>query len=185
MQKIGFFGGSFNPPTNAHLTLALKVIEKFNLDKVIFVPMNKHYPKEDLIEEEHRLNMLRIMCEENNKLEVWDIEFKINKKVYAVDIFEIISNLHKEDEVYYIMGSDNYKNLSKWKSNEKLQNYKYIVLLRDEDTIKKQDNIFLLEDSKISISSTIIRENIKNNIEITDFLPKKIEKYIYKNNLYK
>jgi len=61
-MKIGFFGGSFNPPTKAHIELAQKVIEKYVLDKVIFVPMGDFYVKEGLASSKDRLNMLKLAC---------------------------------------------------------------------------------------------------------------------------
>ena len=61
-MRIGFFGGSFNPPTNAHINLAKEVIKVCNLDKVIFVPMGNYYPKEGLAKAEDRLKMLEIAC---------------------------------------------------------------------------------------------------------------------------
>lgn len=61
-MRIGFFGGSFNPPTNAHITLAKSAIKICNLEKVIFVPVGDFYEKKDLISGIHRYNMLKIAC---------------------------------------------------------------------------------------------------------------------------
>lgn len=61
-MKIGFFGGCFNPPTNAHINLAKKALKECNLDKVIFVPIGNFYEKKELISGEHRYNMLKVAC---------------------------------------------------------------------------------------------------------------------------
>ncbi len=66
-MKIGFFGGCFNPPTNAHINLAIKVLKESNLDKLIFVPVGDFYQKQDLVSEEHRYNMLKIACMRTRK----------------------------------------------------------------------------------------------------------------------
>ena len=60
MKKVGFFGGCFNPPTNIHMELANKLIKEGKLDKVIFVPVNDYYNKENLEKAKHRYNMLKL-----------------------------------------------------------------------------------------------------------------------------
>ncbi len=69
MKKYAFFGGSFNPPTIAHKTLAIKAAEKLNLDKVFFVPVGDGYKKDGLIDEKHRFKMLQLICNSNEKLD--------------------------------------------------------------------------------------------------------------------
>lgn len=59
-MKIGFFGGCFNPPTNAHINLAKKVLKECKLDKVVFVPVGDFYDKKELVPAKHRYNMLKI-----------------------------------------------------------------------------------------------------------------------------
>ena len=76
MEKIGFFGGCFNPPTNIHIELANNLVKTKKLDKVIFVPVNDSYIKNVLISAEHRLNMIKLAIKNNNNLEVDDIEIK-------------------------------------------------------------------------------------------------------------
>ena len=116
MEKIGFFGGCFNPPTNIHIKIANNLIKTKKLDKVIFVPVNDSYIKSGLISAEHRLNMIKLAIKDNNKLEVDDIETKENKKLFAVDAFELINQKYSKNyEVYFIMGSDNFEKMSKWK----------------------------------------------------------------------
>lgn len=68
MEKIGFFGGSFNPPTNAHLEIAKTALEEMELDKVYFVPMGNTYKKPGLIDEKLRYEMLQIACAEYKKI---------------------------------------------------------------------------------------------------------------------
>ena len=90
MFKLGFFGGSFNPPNNMHLKIALNMLEKHKLDKVYFVPVGDFYNKADLLSAKHRYNMLMEMTKNHKKLFVDDVELHINKKLYAIDIMEII-----------------------------------------------------------------------------------------------
>ena len=171
MEKIGFFGGCFNPPTNIHIKIANNLIKTKKLDKVIFVPVNDSYIKSGLISAEHRLNMIKLAIKDNNKLEVDDIETKENKKLFAVDAFELINQKYSKNyEVYFIMGSDNFEKMSKWKDYNKIKDQKYIVIKRDKN----------------EISSTKIREMIaNNNSEVQEYLSKEVYKYIEQNKLYK
>lgn len=187
MSKIGFFGGSFNPPTNAHIYLANEVINKFNLDKIIFIPVSDYYKKQGLLKGKHRLNMLDLACSNNQKLEVSDIEFKIDKPLYAIEIFNLLKENFKHDDIYYIMGSDNFNKIHNWKdSKQLLNNFKYIILKRDNDKINNNidTNIHILDNLCINISSSDIRKKIKQRENIDDLVPKNIKDYIYDNKLY-
>ena len=66
-MKIGFFGGSFNPPTYAHLEIARMSIQEQNLDRVYFVPVGNSYKKPELIDENYRYEMLQIISKNFNK----------------------------------------------------------------------------------------------------------------------
>jgi len=175
-MKLGMFGGSFNPPTNAHLKLALQTLKEFNLDKLIFVPVGDKYQKPGLISEEHRLNMLREMCKPYTELVVSDIELKLNKKLSTIDIFHILTKTYEKDELYFIMGADNIEKVT----NEILNNFKIIILQRDNKNIIEHKNIYIIKNQEImDCSSTKVRENINS-----DILPKGVYEYIINNSLY-
>ena len=175
MKKIGFFGGCFNPVTNIHIKIANNLIEEGRLDKVIFVPVNNYYKKEELIEAKHRYNMLKIAIAKYEKFEVSDIEIRQDRKLFAVDAFELIRNSNfvkscNKSDIFMIMGSDNYNKMPKWKDYNKIKdNYNYIVINRNKN----------------DVSSSQIRDMIKSNdIHVKDFLDENVYEYIIKNNLY-
>ena len=176
MERIGFFGGCFNPPNNLHIEIAKKLIKENKLDKVVFVPVNDYYQKQDLIDAKHRLNMIKLAICGNNDLEVEDIEILENRKLYAIDAFELIKNsmiskgINKKD-IYFIMGSDNFNNMPNWKDYSLIKDkYNFIVVNRDEN----------------DITSTRIREMIKeNNDDVKEYLSKDVYNYILENNLYR
>ena len=198
-MRLGFFGGSFNPPTNAHISLAKKALKTCNLDKVIFVPMGDSYKKKDLVPARHRYNMLKIICEEQEDLEVSDLEINIDKEMYAIDAFKIIENKYKLDDIYFIMGDDNFVNITKWKESEILtKNYKYIVLdresidvdkyINDNENLKAHINqITIIKNEEYKMhSSTEFRNILKNNkTDDKNKLPCEVLEYIAINNLYK
>lgn len=175
MERVGFFGGCFNPPTNIHINIANNLIKQGKLDKVIFIPVNDYYNKEELIEAKHRYNMLKIIIGNHKNLEVDDIEIKENRKLFAVDAFELIaddySSYYYKDNIFMIMGSDNYKSMPTWKNYSRIKDkYNYIIIDRNEK----------------EISSTQIRKMIKNDDrKALEYLPKEVCNYIKENNLYK
>ncbi len=171
-NRIGFFGGCFNPVTNAHLELIKQVIEKENLEKVYFVPMGDLYEKKDLIALEHRIRMLELAFEAEEKMEILNISNQ-DRKMCAIDTFQIIDKTFPNAERFFIMGSDNYHQMSQWKNAEELlKKYHYIVLDREKGDLK-------------NISSSKIREKIKKGEAIEDLIPKQIINYIRQKNLYK
>ena len=116
--------------------------------------------------------MLNLSTEGYAKLETDDILIKQNRKLFAVDSFELIyNNFDKENEIFFIMGSDNFNKMSCWKDYEKIKDmYKYIVIERDEN----------------EISSTQIRDMIKTkDIRAINYIPENVYNYILENNLYK
>lgn len=172
-KKIGFFGGCFNPLTNAHVNLIKDVIKKENLDKVYFVPMGNSYEKEELIEFSHRKNMINLAIENEEKMGVLDFLDKIDKKMYAIDTFKLIDEKFKDAERYFIMGTDNYEKINNWKDANSLKNnYKYIILDRNTPSNTKD------------ISSSTVRNKIKQKEKIDELVPEKIKTYIYNNKLY-
>lgn len=195
-KKLGFFGGSFNPPTRAHIELAMQTLTYFNLDQIIFVPVGDQYSKKDLIPAKHRIEMLRQICD-GEKLEVSDIELRMNHKLYAKDIFKILSEEYQGNELFFILGSDNLEKMPNWKnSTDLIKNYQYIILERNEDVNKmimknelfsKYRKNFLILKTKTqyqTISSTLVRNHLKKKQQIEAFVPEKIENYLKEHKLY-
>lgn len=170
-KRIGFFGGCFNPVTSVHIDLIKEVINKENLSKVYFVPMGDLYQKQDLISLEDRKNMLKLAFDNNDKFDILDISNK-DKKTYAIDTFRKIDEIFPEDERFFIMGTDNFNKMSTWKNQEELKNYKYILLDRKKENTK-------------DISSTLVRNKIKNGESLEGLVPEQVIKYIKENDLYK
>lgn len=171
-NKIGFFGGCFNPVTNAHIELITEVIKQENLDKVYFVPMGDLYEKKDLISLEHRIKMLELAFEKQDKMEILNISNN-DKKTCAIDTFQRIDAKFPKAERFFIMGSDNYENMAKWKNAENLiKNYQYIILDRKNGNLR-------------NISSSMIRKKIKQGEAVEDLIPNQIIEYIKQKNLYK
>ncbi len=198
-QKIiAIFGGSFNPPLNSHFSLAEQMLTEYkNIEKVIFVPVSTKYNKKGLLSNEHRYNMLKIVCDENENFEVSDIEQKQEKQLDTFDTLKLLKNEYPDHTLCFTMGTDNLKCISEWGLAEELVNsFKFLVIERDEDSMDDIINAdqFLLdhkdafmkvkENIRSNISSTFVREKIKRGKSIRYLTPDKVYFYIKENNLY-
>ncbi|AAK79746.1 nicotinate-nucleotide adenylyltransferase [Clostridium acetobutylicum] len=192
------YGGAFNPPSASHITLAKQLLNYTGAKKLMFVPVGNQYKKKELIPAYHRINMLQIACECNNRLEVntTDVDFK--RRLYTIETLEIIKKQNSDKDIYFIIGTDNLRDILNWKHWQRLlTEYKIIVMDRGEDTIFKVfKDIPILKKYKANliqipgllvnnISSTLIRNNIRQDKTIEHLTIKKIIKYIKENNLYK
>lgn len=197
MKKLGFFGGSFNPPTYAHINIAKMSAEKFNLDEVFFVPVGNLYNKPSLIDEKYRYQMLQLVC--NEKIKVENIELGRKETLNTLQAFNLIEQKYKNEEIYYIMGADNFEKLPNWKDSKKLiENYKYIIFERNGSNIKniveknellcqnKNNFNFLTTEKYSNVSSGIIRELIKAGKykECEKYTTPEIVEYIKEKRLY-
>ena len=193
---IGIFGGSFNPPLYSHLSLAEQLLND-GIDKIIFVPVSTKYNKQGLEEDYHRFNMLKLACKNNDKFEVSSIEIDSKTQPYTVDTLKYFQELYPDYEIRFIIGTDNLKEVYWWHNVDfLLTNFKIIVLSRDEDsiediikkdkTLSKYKNAFIKTNISIrtNLSSTYVRDLIKNGKIVKYLLPDEVIEYIYKNQLY-
>jgi nicotinate-nucleotide adenylyltransferase len=197
-EIIVVYGGSFNPLHNGHVRYAEIVLEQFpQIEKIIFVPVNKTYNKSDLLDNEHRFNMLKLFCERHPKLDVIDVEMQ-DRQLYMFETLKLLKEQYKDDNIWFMIGSDNLKELHTWKYPEELvSKYKILVIERDKDIIEDiinndeflSDNrdafIKLNKAKQIDVSSTEIRSRIRQNKSIKELVPIEISDYIEKYNLYK
>ena len=131
--------------------------------------------------------MLNLAIENNMEVEKIAIESKI--KLYASDTFRLIKEKYNKDDIFFIMGSDNFRKMPKWKDYEKLKtNYNIIVIERERKKIRHEnpENIIEYIPEQLSeVDSTKIRKMIKNNQEeAKKYLNKNVYKYIIENKLY-
>lgn len=193
-NKILIFGGTFNPIHNGHLILAEDSINEEGFDKVVFIPtMNPYY--KDTLDFDTRLKMLKMAIKDNDKFAYSSIEKKYNLEGKLYLILEKISNL-SDDDVTILIGSDSLMNLDWWyKIDEILKKYKILVLKRDDEdeAIEMKINeykekygahINVLNNKRVEISSSMIREMIKEGKSIKYFVTDDVEKFIKDENLY-
>lgn len=193
-NKILIFGGTFNPIHNGHLILAEHCINEEGFDKVVFIPtMNPYY--KDTLDFDTRLKMLKMAIKDNDKFAYSSIEKRYNLEGKLYLILEKISEL-SDDDITILIGSDSLMNLDWWYEKEKLlKKYKFLVLKRGEsDKIinekiseyekKYSAHIKVLDNERMDISSSDIRDMIKNKKDIKYLVDDKVYKFIRDEKLY-
>ena len=197
-KVIALFCGSFNPPLYSHLSLAEQLLNNDdNIEKIIFVPVSHKYNKSELVEDKHRFNMLKLICDKNVHFEVSDIEFNTSRQPYTFETMQMMQKNYPEYKIRLIIGTDNLKELDSWYEIEKLlSEFKIIVFGRAEDNIgeiiknhkllSKYSSSFIITNISLrtNLSSTFVRNEIKNHHSVRYLLPDEIIVYIKNNNLY-
>lgn len=192
-MKLGIFGGCFNPPHKMHKNIAINLIEKEILDKIIYVPTGNKYQKRELISDKKRLEMLKLMCQDNELLKISDYE--CGNLTYTYQTLKHFKEQYPNDEIYFICGSDNLIEFNTWKEYKWiLTNFKLLIIRRNNDNIeeiikkynKYRENIIIARINQDFLSSTIIREKIKAQKleEVKNDLSDEVYLYIKKENLY-
>ena len=192
-MRIAIYGGSFNPMHIGHEKIVDYVLNNLNMDKIIIIPVGIPSHRENNLEQsDTRLKICKEIFKGNKKIEVSDIEIKSEGKSYTYDTLLKLMNLYGENnEFFEIIGEDSLKSLKTWKNYEELLKIcKFIVFRRKDDKNIQIDkeflnnkNIIILENEYYDISSTEIRNMVKNNENISAFVNKKVKKLIEKEYL--
>lgn len=201
-RRIGLMGGSFDPVHMGHLTIAQDALEKLDLDELIFIPASipPHKQNQKKTDAGNRLKMLQLAVESINAFTVSDIEIQRGGISYTFDTVRELKSAHEGDELILVVGSDTLVDFHNWyKFNELTDLCSIASFIRPGessiDQIEKKVKLpVALKDQLISqtfkthlidISSTEIRERVKNGLDISSLVPAPVEKFIYENGLYK
>jgi|TARA_B110000967_G_scaffold155708_1_gene160543 nicotinate-nucleotide adenylyltransferase len=195
-KKIGLFFGTFNPIHVGHLIIANHMAEFSELNEVwlVVTPHNPHKKKNTLLEDTHRLAMVRIATEAYPKLKASTIEFDLPQPNYTVNTLAVLEEKYPDKEFCLIMGEDNVKSLHKWKNYEViLERYPIFIYPRISENLERDANLILEKKASVTLinapivelSSTFIRKNIAINKNIKPMLSKNVWHYIDEMNFYK
>jgi len=192
-MKIGLYFGTYNPIHIGHLIIANHMAEFADLDQVwmVVTPHNPLKKKATLLDDHHRLQMVYVATEDFPKIKPSDIEFKLSQPNYTVNTLAHLHDKYPNYEFSLIMGEDNLKTLHKWKNYEVLLDnhdiYVYPRISEEPENValKSHPRIHIIDAPVVEISSTFIRNNIKNGKNIQPLLPSKVWEYIDHNNFYK
>ncbi len=192
-MRIGLFFGSFNPIHIGHLILAEYFACQPELDQVWLVvsPQNPLKQKSGLLDQYHRLDLVRRAVWDNDHLMVSDIEFRLPIPSYTIDTMAYLSEKHPEHEFSIIMGEDNLATLSKWKNYETLiELYAIWVYPRVDaqsipEELRYHPHVKLVSAPRIELSSTMVRQNIRQGKSVRYMLPEQIHDFVVKEQFYR
>lgn len=188
---VGLFFGSFNPIHIGHLAIANYMVEFTSIGQLWFVvsPQNPLKKKNGLLDDYQRLELVHRAIGEDARFRVSNIEFNLPKPSFTIDTLAYLKEQFAQYKFSIIMGSDNLENFNKWKNYQSiLENYGIIVYPRpgfDKTKIKPFPNISVTEAPLMDISSTFIRDAIKDGKNMRHFVPEKAFEYIEEMNFYK
>ncbi len=200
MANIGIFGGTFNPIHNTHISIALSAIEQYKLDKVYFIPCDipPHKQGQDVLDGQIRLELIEAALSDYNKLFVDDFEIKSEGVSYSYLTVTEYKKRYPEDNLFFIMGSDQLITFDSWYKPEIIASLAQILtvvrsteeesaVLEKIKSLKKTfDKDFLLIKMEVSsVSSSEIRKLSSSNMDIRGFVPAGVDKYIRDHELYR
>jgi nicotinate-nucleotide adenylyltransferase len=189
-MKIGLYFGSFNPVHVAHLIIANHILNETDIGKVWFVvsPQNPFKSESSLLNEYHRLHLVKTAIEDDNRIKASDIEFTLPKPSYTSTTLAYLKEKNPEHEFCIIMGSDSFQNLHKWKNYEAIiKEYEVYVYLRPGFEVTNHVNarLHLVDAPLLQLSATQIRQYIKEGKSIRYLVPENVREEIEKGGYYK
>ena len=198
MGRIGLFGGTFNPPHKGHIALAKRVLSEFSLDRLIFIPAGNPPHKTDkcITDKAHRFSMIKIAVQNLHDFPVSDFEINNEKPSYSYIAIEHFKKVYPDDEIFFIIGADSYRDFPKWKNYPDILSLcTFVVMNRNNDDLNRYylkyrelcpgHKALFSEDFSYDLSSTELRDKLSAGEDCTELLPDGVYEYIVKNNLYR
>jgi nicotinate-nucleotide adenylyltransferase len=200
-KRIGISGGTFDPIHYGHLILAEEVREIMKLEKVIFIPSGNppHKTRTMVTPAVHRFKMVKLATASNPNFEVSSIELEREGYSYTIDTLTQLKQIYGPDtSLYFMTGADVIPELVTWRNFANIfplcefvavlrPGFNRESLLKEIEYYKKTYKaiIHIVDAPLIGISSTIIRERVREGKSIKYHVPESVEEYIKKNQLYK
>ena len=197
-DRIVIFGGTFNPPTRAHLDIATEALYYLDAEKVLFVPVSDLYKKDDVEISYHRVNMLNLAIGNFRRLEIDFTEVDSVKLTYTYETVEKIKSQYQDKELFLLIGADNLEDFKNWKNQRSImENCSLLVVNRNNSSIDEiiesneiltefKDKIIEAPIEEIEISSTEVRNRIASGElkGLENLVDKEVIEYIVENKLY-
>lgn len=176
MRRTGLFGGSFNPIHNGHIKLAKQLKQRAGLDEVWLMvsPLNPLKQSEDLLDDEARLEMAREAVKDEPGIVASDYEMHLPKPSYTWNTLEALKRDFPDREFVLMIGGDNWALFDKWyRADDIKKNYEIVVYTRTPG-----------DEGYIDISSTDIRQRIRDGRGIKRLVPKAVAELIKEKGYY-
>ena len=190
MKKVGIYSGSFNPIHHGHVMLANYLVEFSDLDELWFVvsPQNPLKKKEDLLDDDERLKMVQLAVGNDPRFSVCDIEMHLPTPSYTINTLTALSEQYPGCQFVFICGMDSLQNLHFWREYQRiLDNYELLVFPRegyDGGALVNHSSVSILKTPILEISSTFIRQCVKEGRDVRHFMPEKAFLYMKERHFY-
>ena len=189
-MKTGLYFGSFNPIHIGHLAIANFMIEFSDLEQLWFVvsPHNPLKEKKTLLKDYHRLEMVRLAVEEDERFRASDIEFKLPTPSYTIDTLAYLEEKNPGREFQLVMGADGLRTFHKWKHADLIaKNYHRLIYPRpgvDMELVSRQPNATIVDAPRMEISSSLIRNAISEGKDVRHLMPARAYQYMREMHFY-
>jgi nicotinate-nucleotide adenylyltransferase len=196
MKRLGVMGGTFDPIHHGHLLTAEEALQQFDLDEVVFVPTGQPWMKADrrVTPPEDRYLMVVIATASNPRFSVSRLEIEREGPTYSVDTLRELKAERGDVELYFITGADAMLEIFQWKSPEDaLELANFIAATRpgydltqfEQGTPTSHPRVTVMTIPALAISSTDIRERVREGRPIRYLVPEGVQTYIEKAGLYR
>jgi nicotinate-nucleotide adenylyltransferase len=183
LQKIGIYGGTFDPVHYAHLILAREAAEVFQLEQIILVPAaTSPFKNAPVAGAEARLKMLRAAVKDEALFEIDECELQRLPPSYTIETIEYLRRKFTETELFLLLGDDNLAGLPGWQRFAELEKMVTIIVLPRLRTEVRHE--YFSVERRIDISATEIRDRVAKRKAISYFVPPDVEEIIRKEKLY-
>ena len=187
MKKIVLYGGQFNPIHTAHMLVANEVFHKIKPDDFYFLPSYMAPLKEhnDYLDAHYRIKMINMVIEQLGFGNICYAELERKGQSYTYDTLKALIDQNPYDKFYFVIGSDQYDQLDKWyKIDELKQMIIFIVVNREKNIQKVDENMISISIPRMDISSSMIRQRVKDKKTIDILVPRNVSKYIREEGFY-
>ncbi|CAN5310229.1 nicotinate-nucleotide adenylyltransferase [soil metagenome] len=189
-MHIALFGASFDPPHIAHKLITETLINQKLADEVWLVPVKDHPFGKNLSDEKIRLAMLKLMVETisiPDKVRIEEFELEQDQPSYSFQTLSVLSQKYPEHTFSWVIGSDNLAHFSEWfQVKQLLEKFTVYVYPREgsEHDQLLAGMTLIANVPEVAVSSTLIRENIREGVSIDGLVEPNVAQYIKENGLY-
>lgn len=187
MRRIGILGGTFDPPHIGHLLIANEVLASLNLEEIWFMPNREppHKEKPGFLSDEERVKLIELAIADHPRFRLETIELERPGPSYTYDTITLLKKRHPDVDFYFIIGADMIEYLPKWhKISDLVSMIKFVGVGRPDFVADSPFPIIYVDVPEFAVSSSMIRQRVKEGKTIRYLVPESVRKYIEEKKLY-